>query len=461
MPLIQPAQPEAYEPESGRRSRKAWRYAVPAAVVGVTAATIGLVPALADTGDPSLPSLTAEQLLTKIAASDTQTVDGTVKITTNLGLPSALSAATGSSLFGGAAAPPSLGSPDASRAEPQRQLVQLLVGSHTLHVAADGPDRQKVSIIQPAAEYSLIRNGTQLWAYDSSSNEAYHAVLPQRSADEAAQPRQTPEDFPATPQDAARQILKAAQGTAAITVDGTARVAGHSAYELLIRPQNAPDSTIGAIRIAVDAETGVPLKFTVDSASGGASVIDVAYTRVSFAKPSASTFAYKPGKGVKVTEGRTGSQTNTPDLMGGSAGHSVIGAGWDTVSVFKGAAPVAGSPLKGVPHRDGKGHDGAPDRYGKGHEGGPSGMGAILGGFGKQVSGSFGKGTLFHTRLVNVLLTEDGTVYVGAVTESALTKAASAAPREQTAAPDSKPVHLTSPAGPLTLTPVPGQASGS
>src|SRR4051794_7001204 len=72
MALIQPAQPEAREPE-GRRGRKAVRYAVPVAVVGVAAATIGLVPALADSGDPSLPSLTAEQIITKIAASDTQT----------------------------------------------------------------------------------------------------------------------------------------------------------------------------------------------------------------------------------------------------------------------------------------------------------------------------------------------------------------------------------------------------
>lgn len=426
MALIQPAQPEqpqAGGPEEARRRRKALRYAVPAAVVGVTAATVGLVPALADSGDPSLPSLTAEQLLTKIAASDTQTVDGTVKITTDLGLPSALSGTTASGLFGGAAAPPSLGSPDASRAEPQRQLVQLLVGSHTLHVAADGPDRQKISIIQPAAEYSLIHDGTQLWAYDSSSNEAYHATLPQEQQHKA-QPRQLPQDFPATPQAAAQQILKAADGKSAITTDGTARVAGHSAYVLEVRPEHAQDSTIGAFRIAVDAKTGVPLKFTLEPKGGGKAIVDIGYTRVSFAKPAASTFRFTPGKGVKVTEGKATQEPNGPGAGAGIGRPTFVGSGWDTVAVFstKGALPSGTLPFDGKDGRPGKA--GKPGGEAKND---PAQLGAILGGFGKQMTGSFGSGTLFHTRLVNVLLTQDGTVYAGAVDESALTSAASTA----------------------------------
>ena len=76
---------EAGEPGAGRR--KAARYLVPVAVAGVAAATIGLVPALAASGDPSLPKISAQQLIEKIAASDTQQLSGTVKITTDLGLP--------------------------------------------------------------------------------------------------------------------------------------------------------------------------------------------------------------------------------------------------------------------------------------------------------------------------------------------------------------------------------------
>ncbi|WP_329175729.1 LolA family protein [Streptomyces sp. NBC_01477] len=406
MALIQPAQPEAREPGEGRRGRKAVRYAVPAAVVGVTAATIGLVPALADSGDPSLPSLTAQQIITKIAASDTRTVDGTVKISTDLGLPSALSGGAGSSLFGGAAAAPALGSSGGSPADPQRRLTQLLIGSHTLHVAADGQDRQKISVIEPAAEYSVIHNGSQVWAYDSSSNEAYHSALPARDT-EAAPRTQLPDDFPATPQAAARQILKAADGIASITADGTARVAGRSAYELLIRPQNAPGTTVDSIRIAVDAKTGVPLRFTLQPKGTGKAAFDVAYSKVSFGKPAASTFAFTPPKGVKVTEGGAPAKDRSPDATSGLAAPTVVGSGWDTVAVFrtKGALPSGAG-------KNGKG-----------------GAASILGGFGKQVSGSFGTGTLFHTRLVNVLLTRDGTIYAGAVDQAALTAAAGSAAR--------------------------------
>jgi hypothetical protein len=77
---------DAEELRAARR-RKAARYVVPATVVGVAAATIGLVPALADSGDPDLPKISAQELIEKIAASDVQQLSGTVKITTDLGLP--------------------------------------------------------------------------------------------------------------------------------------------------------------------------------------------------------------------------------------------------------------------------------------------------------------------------------------------------------------------------------------
>ena len=51
----------------------------------------------------------------------------------------------------------------------------------------------------------------------------------------------------------------------------------------------------------------------------------------------------------------------------------------------------------------------------------------MLNSFGTRVTGAFGSGTVFHTRLVNALITDNGTVYVGAVSQSALTAAAAAA----------------------------------
>ena len=66
-----------------------------------------------------------------------------------------------------------------------------------------------------------------------------------------------------------------------------------------------------------------------------------------------------------------------------------------------------------------------------GGEGVPSGgAGGDLGGFmdslGDKVHGKFGSGTVFSTRLVNALITDDGKVYAGLVTKDALVKAADA-----------------------------------
>ncbi|MCQ9135507.1 LolA family protein [Streptomyces hilarionis] len=399
------------------RRRKAARYVVPVTVIGVAAATIGLVPALADSGDPDLPKITAQQLLDKIAASDVQQLSGTVKITTDLGLPDLGGLESG--LLSGAAQ-----GGDGSSADPSAKLTELASGTHTLRVAADGPDRQKVSLLEHAAEYSLIHNGKNVWGYDSASNEVFHSTVDESDGKASRGPR-TP--VPATPGDLTEDALKAVDDTTSVTVDGTVQVAGRDAYKLLVKPKQS-GSTVGAISVAVDAETGLPLKFTLTPASGGAAVVDAGFTQVDFGKPAASTFDFTAPKGAKVTEGDTAGKGHddggkggkgergtepapghdgldgfVPGLGGaaGSKGMNVLGEGWTSVATFDTGG-------EGVPSGSGAGGD----------------LGGFLGSFGDKVSGDFGSGTVFSTRLVNALITDDGKVYAGAVTKDALVKAA-------------------------------------
>ncbi|WPP31389.1 DUF2092 domain-containing protein [Streptomyces sp. CL7] len=395
---------EVEEPRAGRR--RAARYIVPVTVMGVAAATIGLVPALADSGDPDLPDITAAQLIEKIAQSDVERLSGTVKITTDLGLPDLGGLESG--LLSGAA-----GGEDGeggSSADPSGRLTELASGTHTLRVAADGPDRQKLSLLENAAEYSLIHNGKDVWGYDSASNEVYHATVDQ--ADTKERSAQRP---PATPKDFAEEALKAVDDTTSVKVDGTAQVAGRDAYRLVVEPKQS-GSTVGAISIAVDHETGMPLKFTLTPAGGGSAVVDVGFTKVSFDRPDASTFRFTPPKGAKVTEdteqdrahgGFGGKPERGPkpeeDLAKGFDGLRMLGEGWNTVATFD-TGTGAGLPTE--------------------EAGGD--LGGFLGSLGDQVKGDFGKGTVFSTRLVNALITEDGTVYVGTVTKDALVKAAEA-----------------------------------
>ncbi|MER6322698.1 LolA family protein [Streptomyces coelicoflavus] len=399
---------EGEEPRAGRR--KAARYVVPVAVMGVAAATIGLVPALADSGDPDLPKVTAEQLIEKIAKSDVQQLSGTVRINTDLGLPDlgGLESGLMSEMSGGSG---SGGDGEGSAADPSAKLTALVSGSHTLRVAADGPDRQKLSLMENAAEYSLIHNGKDVWGYDSQSNEVYHSTAP----DGAERPEK---DVPATPKDFAEEALKSVDDTTSVTVGGTAQVAGRDAYRLVVEPKQ-DGSTVGAITVAVDAETGTPLKFTLTPASGGAAVVDVGFTKVSFAKPDASTFAFTPPAGAKVTEAdESGAAAKAPehgreaegDLAKEMDGLEVIGEGWNSIATFDTGA-----------------RGGLPTGAEGGDLGDLGGLGGFLGSFGDQVKGDFGSGTVFKTRLVNALITDDGKVYAGAVTKDALVKAADAA----------------------------------
>jgi outer membrane lipoprotein-sorting protein len=382
---------EADDLRAGRR--KAARYVVPVAVVGVAAATIGLVPALADSGDPDLPKISAQELIEKIAASDVQQLSGTVKITTDLGLPDF--GGLGDAFTGGG----SRSGGDGSSADPSTKLTELATGTHTLRVASDGPDKQKVSVLEDAAEYSLIHNGKDVWGYDSKSNEVFHST--------AGESAKHDEEAPATPKDFADDALKAVDDTTSVTVDGTAQVAGRDAYRLVIKPKD-DGSTVGQITVAVDARTGLPLKFTLTPSSGGAAVVDAGFTQVSFAKPAASTFDFTPPKGAKVTEEDSAAAApqdkGRPEHLGGLDGLNVIGDGWDSIATFDTGG-------QGIPSGSEVGGD----------------FGGFLDSLGDKASGKFGEGTVFKTRLINALITDDGKVYVGAVTKDALVKAADAA----------------------------------
>lgn len=395
--------------------RRASRYIVPVAVAGVAAATIGLVPALADSGDPELPKISAQELIEKIAASDTEQLSGTVKISTDLGLPS----------LGGASIAPGAGGEGGATASPDAKLMELASGTHTLRVAADGPERQKLSILEDAAEYSIVHNGDDVWAYDSAKNEAVHAEG-SGTADGSGKPEKTPEKapegMPSTPKEMAQQALKAVDGTTSVTVDGTAQVAGRDAYQLVIKPKQS-GSTVDSVRVAVDAENGTPLKFTLNPSGGGKAVVDAGFTQVDFAKPAASTFDFSPPKGAKVTEadelkGEAGRTTEgaAPEGLDGLGGMGdvkgmddvkIIGKGWSSVAELK----MPGG--KGLPSAESGDVPAEAQQF----------MDAL----GDKVSGKFGSGTVFETRLINALVTDDGKVYVGAVTQEALVKAANGA----------------------------------
>ncbi|MFE2110692.1 outer membrane lipoprotein carrier protein LolA [Kitasatospora sp. NPDC059463] len=401
------------------RRRTLVRVAVPLAVTAAIAAGVGLVPALADSSPPELPTLTAEQLVAKVLGSQAETLSGTVSVSADLGVPSQLLGAAAGGLAGGGAGP---GGDGPSGAAPTAKLTGLLGGEHTLRVAVDGPDRQRIGLLEQLSGYELVRNGDQLWAWDSSTNEAVHLTGARPDAGADGHRGTAPlTGVPATPQEAARQFLAAGAGSTAVTVDGTVSVAGQKAYRLSVKPTR-PGSTIGEVRIAVAADNGVPLSVVVKGTDGD-TVLDVHFTQVSFARPAAKTFDFSVPKGAKVTEqkvsGAPHGEVTPEEARAAAEGLNVIGEGWTAVLSAKLPSGDVVVPAEGAAPRGKGGH--GPVGHGRGSgEGVARNPLALVKSLGKPVAG----GSLISTKVLNVLVTDDGRVFAGAVTLPVLQSAA-------------------------------------
>jgi outer membrane lipoprotein-sorting protein len=364
------------------RRRIAW--AAPGVALAVVAAAVA-IPMVAS-ASPSLPPKSAAQLLVDVSKSDGTPLSGTLVETARLGLP-ALPEIGGSAI-----------SPTA-----------LLAGSHTARVWYDGADKARVALVGSLAETDLVRNGRDAWLWTSGANTAEHFRLPAHpAADGGAKPSPSPTES-LTPQQAAKQALAAIDPTTKVTVDGTASVAGRSAYELVLAPRDAR-SLVGDVRIAVDSKTSVPLRVQVHAAGAtGRPAFETAFTSVSFAKPSASVFRFSPPPGAKVTTSGTSSANEGVNDAARGAARKVIGEGWTAVLEF----PNVSLPSGGRGPRD-EGSASASEQL--------SALRRAM----TPVSGAFGTGQVLRTKLVSVLLLDDGRAFIGAVKPSVLEQVAAA-----------------------------------
>ncbi len=353
------------------RSRRA-RWAVPTVAIAGVAAAIGGGALLAGASSPALPDKSAAELLADIHNADRQPFSGTLVQTSRLGLPDL----------------PALDGDDHTTS-----LLSMLTGSHTARVWYVSPQQARFSLMGAFDETNVIRNDSDLWVWYSSTNTADHLTLPPAfSLPEAAAAAKAP----ITPADAAERVLGELDDTTEITVDGTAEVAGRAAYELVVAPRD-DRSLIDDVRIAVDADTSMPLRFEINAPDGGDPAFEVGFTSVTFEEPSDEVFRFNPPPDATVTE------RNLFDLMDLGNGHrpadrpEVHGEGWTSVLVVDSVA---------LPESD------------------DSEMVDALLAAGTRVEGSYGGGTMFETALVSALWLDDGALLVGAVTPDVLEETA-------------------------------------
>jgi outer membrane lipoprotein-sorting protein len=358
--------------------RRALRWSAP--VVAVAAVAVAASGVLTADANPPLPPRTAAQLLADLQTAQVQGMSGTIVQNAKLGLPQL---------------------PNVGNAGNDASLTSLLAGSHTLRVWSAGPDKHRVALLGTLGETDVIHNGRDVWLWESATKTAEHFVLP--TGTEAKKPDIT-DHTGMTPQEAADAALKAIDPTTAVSTDGTASVAGRSAYELVLTPKDSR-SLVGQLRIALDAQTHIPLRVRAYAkGNDGSPAYEVGFTRISIATPGDDEFRFTPPPGTTVKQGQ-GSPADKTGMPAGADGDAkIVGKGWTAVAVIPGfSLPAA---------------DGSSTRT---RDANP--LTAILNRLPK-VSGSWGSGRLLSGTLFSALLTDDGRLLVGSVAPDVLYQAA-------------------------------------
>jgi outer membrane lipoprotein-sorting protein len=363
------------------RSRPALRWLVPSAAAVVVIGGGAAAGTIAASADPSLPPRSAAQLLVDVQNAKVAGLSGTVVETADLGLP-ALSGLTGGT--GGT------------------DITKLISGSNTARVWYAGQDKARVALLGALGETDVIRNGTDVWLWQSRDNSATHTTIKADAADKKPATA-LPNGVPSTPQEAADAALAAIDPTTAVSTTGAASVAGRDAYELVLAPKDT-GSLIGQVRLAIDAKQHIPLRVEVYAKGANSPAVRVAFQQISFTVPDAQQFAFNPPAGAKVTTEKPSDVAKGPakgpakatDPATATADRKVVGTGWTSVLVAK--LPKADAAATGS---DAKGSTAAQAQ----------GLINSL----PKVSGTWGSGHLLSGSLFSALITDDGRVLVGAV----------------------------------------------
>jgi outer membrane lipoprotein-sorting protein len=350
----------------------------PVVVAGAVAApafAAGTAGSQASAAHASTPS--ASQVIALIAKAKNAHYSGTIEQTSDLGLPELPSGA--------------LGGTSSSDAQTSG-ILELLTTPHKARIYVDGATKQRLQVLDSLAERDLVRNGTDVWSWNSKTDKAVHVTLPSKTA-----PMDGTSSTPtATPQSLADQLVKKAGIDSTLTVS-KGSVASRSVWRLTITPKTS-QTLVGKAILSVDTKTGVPLAAEIDARGQKSAAGAVTFSSVDFGTPAASNFTFTPPKGAKVTHTTLPSHTAKPDNRrpGSFEGPTVIGSGWTSILALPAGA------------------------LGSGTSGLTSSQSHTL----TQLTQSVHGGRGLQTSLFSVLLTDDGRLFAGAVPLSALESAA-------------------------------------
>lgn len=354
-----------------------------------------------------LPDLSPQQVMVLMQGADVTEFSGTIVKSSNLGLPtlefsSMMSEDSIAQMEEKMPAEMADFVPAVIESNTLTQAIELISGSHTIRVYVSGQDKLRAQILDPMSQRDLIVNGNEFWVYDAKMATALTGTI-DIEADPAkqAEAEQKVLDYAdsialdlSSPEAIADYLVSMVDETSQIEVGKDHSVAGRSAYQLIISP-DSPNSLVASAAVSVDSETGMPLKVEIFSTTQVEAAMTVGFESISFGSVDQGLFSFTPPAGTSVETFDADELMATLDGYEKPEGYvsdyevpaepEVLGSDWDSVVHL--AALPADIPQDLM----------ATELFAD-----------ML----TEVPG----GKVFSTPLVNVLLTDSGEVYMGAVT---------------------------------------------
>ena len=302
--------------------------------------------------------------------------------------------------------------PQASAQGELALALEFAAGTHIANIYVDGTDKARLQVLDMVAERNFIRNGSDLWFYDSSKQTVKRSVI--SKTDEADAKNQALAFFNAnssqlafdatSPAAVADYFLSEAGPSTTFSVGKDAKVAGRGVYQITATPRTT-GSLVASVTISVDATTGLPLAVVVKAVGQSDPAFEIAFDSISFNKPAATNFNFTVPAGAKLievplpTQGDlakyTGKKPTAADEARARAEAEKLKAqGWAAViAVPADMVPAEITALK------------ANKLY-------------------TEITKPVAGGRVFSTALMNVLIANDGRVFAGSVTVAKLLEAA-------------------------------------
>lgn len=317
------------------------------------------------------------------------------------------------------------------------EAVALIAGTHKIRVYASEAG-MRVQILDPMAQRDLIVNENEFWFYDADKASATTGTFDFElsESDKAAMQAEAEamlEEYAAqlqldisNPEAVADYLMEMIGEDTEVSVGKDHIIAGRTAYQLVAQPI-AEHSLVESVLVSVDSETGMALDVKVYSVEKDTPVFQVGFESISFEEPSADLFSFTPPAGTTITtlelpaeseaqleelkaeyeaqfQGKEFSEEDKAAMkaefeaklqaeLAGQAMPEMIGEGWDAV-LYLSEIP-AEVPMDLLENE-------------------------LFAELMVRVDG----GKVFSTPLMNVLVTDSGEVYAGAVTIEYLSEVA-------------------------------------